>query len=125
MYWYCVLMAAFLPYLCAIIAKSRMRLEENHAPREHVAQLTGFRARANWAQQNGYEAFPVFACAVISAHVTQVSAQTITLWACVFVGARVLYVAAYLLDRPYIRSAVWGGGQLCSVYLLILAAAQG
>ena len=124
MYWYCILIAATLPYLCALIAKSSMRLKENSAPREHIAQLTGFRARANWAQENGYEAFPLFASAVIAAHITQVPAETITLWACVFVGARVVYTAAYILDRPYIRSVVWGGGQLCSIYLLIQAALQ-
>ena len=123
--WYCILIAAFLPYLRAVIAKSRMRLKENHAPREHVAQLTGFRARANWAQENGYEAFPLFASAVIAAHVTQVPAESITLWAWVFVAARVVYIIAYLVDQPYIRSAVWGAGQCCSAYLLILAAMQG
>ena len=101
-----------------------MRLEENHAPREHIAQLTGFRARANWAQENGYEVFPLFASAVIAAHVTHVPPDTITSWAWGFVGARVVFITAYVLDRPYIRSATWGAGQLCSAYLLILAALQ-
>ena len=100
MYWYCVLIAAILPYLCAIIAKSQMRLHENHAPREHIAKVTGFRARANWAQENGYESFPLFASAVIAAHVTNVPAEKISLWARVFVGARVLYSVAYIFDRP-------------------------
>ena len=124
MYWYCILIAAFLPYCCALIAKSRMKIKENHAPREHVAKLTGFRARANWAQKNGYEAFPFFASAVIAAHVTQVPTETITLWAWIFIGARFAYIVAYLVDQPYIRSAVWGAGQCCSAYLLILAALQ-
>lgn len=124
MYWHCLLLAAFLPYICSVIAKSRMSLIENHQPRVHVAQLSGFRARANWAHENGYEAFPFFASAVIAAHVTQVSAETITAWAVAFIVCRIVYIGAYLLDRPYIRSAFWGMGQCCSTYLLVQAAMQ-
>lgn len=124
MYWYCLLIAGILPYLCAVIAKSSMRLKENHAPRTHIAQLSGFRARANWAQENGYETFPLFASAVIAAHVTEVPAESITLWAWMFIGARVIFIIAYIVDQPYVRSAVWGAGQCCSAYLLIQAALQ-
>jgi uncharacterized MAPEG superfamily protein len=56
--------------------------------------------------------------------VTQVPAEVITMWAVVFVGFRVLYIGAYLADRPYIRSVVWGGGQCCSAFLLVQAAMQ-
>ena len=95
MYWYCILIA-LLPYLCAMIAKSSMRLQDNRAPREHIAQLTGFRARANWAQENGYEVFPLFASAVIAAHVTQVPAETITLMGMgICGGPRCVYCRVY------------------------------
>eukprot|EP01035_Chromulina_nebulosa_P035064 gene35064-47116_t len=38
---------------------------DNAAPRVMLAKLDGWRQRANWAQLNGFEAFPPFAAAVI------------------------------------------------------------
>ena len=114
----------YLPQKIQVESPSHSWHHQNNE--EHAAQkentlclcspliLISFRARANWAQENGYEAFPLFASAVIAAHVTQVPAETITLWAWVFVGARIVYIIAYLVDQPYIRSAVWGAGQCCS-----------
>ncbi len=73
-YW-CVLVAAFLPMVCAYIAKSggmgRSRDQggfDNHDPRAWLQRQTGFQARANAAQANSFEALPFFIGAVVIAH---------------------------------------------------------
>ena len=73
-YW-CVLIAALLPIACAGLAKWGMigkpRREggfDNNNPRAWLARQTDWRARANAAQANSFEALPFFIGAVIIAH---------------------------------------------------------
>ena len=102
-----------------MIAKSQMPLEDNKHPRVHIAKLTGFRARANWAQQNGFEAFPLFAASVIGAHATAVPSSTITMWSVAFVVLRILYIVLYVFDKATLRTLVWGLGISCCIVLLV------
>ena len=69
-YW-CVLVAALMPYVAVSIAKSGGERFDNSNPRLWLERQQGFRARANAAQANSFEAFPFFAAAVIVAHLTQ------------------------------------------------------
>ncbi len=67
---WCILIALFLPPLCALIAKvasGRFGMRDNRDPRAFLDTLSGLPAHA--AQQNGYEAFPAFAAAVLVADV--------------------------------------------------------
>jgi uncharacterized MAPEG superfamily protein len=73
-YW-CVLIAALLPLVCATLAKKggfgrapNAGGYDNHAPREWLARQQGAAARANAAQANTFEALPFFIGAVIIAH---------------------------------------------------------
>ena len=49
------------PLCCAPASPGRPQGYDNHNPRAWLAQVTGFRARANAAQTNSFEAFPFFA----------------------------------------------------------------
>ena len=126
-YW-CVLVAAVLPIVWAGAAKfgavrTHERAYSNARPREFLASLTGWPERAQWAQENSYEAFPPFAAAVIIAHVTGNAAQgTIDLLALLFILARVAYGLCYIFDRSTLRSLVWLGGFLCVIGLFVTAA---
>lgn len=73
-YW-CVLVAALLPIVCAGIAKWGTFSKPPHAggydngnPRAWLARQTDWRARANAAQANSFEALPFFIGAVVIAH---------------------------------------------------------
>ena len=57
---------------------------------------------------------PVFTLALLS-----VSTPTTTLMLQIFVVARVLYFAVYLLGLPWIRSCLWWTGLLCTIYLYV------
>lgn len=117
----CVLVAGLLPYVCAMVAKWGFKKFDNHNPREWLAQQTGFRARANAAQANSFESFPLFAAGVIIATLAQVDAARIDLYAFVFVAARVGFMVCYVTDKASLRSLFWLVGLLSVVGLFAAA----
>ncbi len=123
-YW-CVLVMALMPVVCAGIAKSGMmgtpRREggyDNDNPRNWLSLQTDWRARANNAQANTFEALPFFFAAVIIAHQLQAPQWRIDLLALAFVALRIAYVAAYVKNKANLRSAVWVIALLVNVGLL-------
>ena len=128
-YW-CVLMAAILPYLFTGLAKFGPKdpaaqpapKYDNHAPRAHLDKLTGRRLRAHWAQLNSFEAFPFFAAAVIIAHQMQANQEAVDTLAAGFILFRVAYGLAYVSDKPSQRSLMWMGGILCCIGLFVVSA---
>lgn len=119
-YW-CILAAAVLPYFTIAVAKWD-RSFDNARPREWLERRQGVAQRAVWAHQNGFEAFPPFAAAVIVAHLAGAAQPSVDALALVFIAARIAYVGAYLADRPGLRSIVWGIGIACVVGLFVAAA---
>ncbi len=119
-YW-CVLIAAILPYPIVIVAKANKKQFDNSAPREQLAQAEGYRKRANWAQFNAFEAFPPFAAAVIIAHLQHAPQATIDTLAATFIAMRVLHAIFYIANKPTLRSIVWSLGFACVIGLFVLA----
>jgi len=68
---WCLMIAALLPIVCTGIAKWGFKGFDNNRPREWLARQDGWRARANAAQQNSWEAFAIFSAAVLTAHVVE------------------------------------------------------
>ena len=115
---WCVLIASFLPYVATGIAKAGTKFDNNN-PRDWLAKQDGFRRRANAAQANGFEAFPLFAAAAIVATLNHAPAHRIDLLAMAFVAARVLYLALYLADLAVLRSMAWFVGMACAVAIFV------
>jgi len=112
-YW-CVLIAALLPIVCAGIAKSgKFKIPrsdggfDNDNPRAWLARQTDWRARANAAQANSFEALPFFIGAVIIAHQLGAHQARLDLLAFLFVFLRMLYVMMYIAGLSTVRSIVW------------------
>ena len=125
-YW-CILLAAMLPIVCAGIAKSGMMNKprkdggyDNHDPRSWLARQGDWRARANNAQANSFEALPFFFAAVIVAHQLKAVQLSLDLLAVAFVLLRVAYIYLYLTDRAALRSLVWALAFLVNVTILFL-----
>lgn len=123
-YW-CVLVMALLPVVCAGIAKSGMMRTppgeggyDNADPRSWLQRQTEWRARANSAQANTFEALPFFFAAVVIAHQLQASQARVDVLAVVYVLLRLAYVAAYVADMANLRSAIWTLALLANVALL-------
>ncbi len=112
-YW-CVLVAAFLPIVCAAIAKwgtiGKPRSQggfDNVDPRAWLAKQTDWRARANAAQANSFEALPFFMGAVIIAHQMGAYQFRLDLLAFVYVVLRMVYIMLYVAGMANLRSLVW------------------
>ena len=117
-----ILIAGLLPYVCAGIAKWGARDYDNHHPRAWMGHLQGFRARADAAQQNSFEAFPLFAFAVIVPALFDAEPDEIALWGWVYIVLRVIYIYCYISDRASLRSLVWilGLGVVIRLFTLAL-----
>lgn len=125
-YW-CVLVAAMLPIVCAGVAKwgmfGRSRGEggyDNHLPRAWLANQKDWRARANAAQANSFEALPFFLAAVIIAHQIGNMQWRVDMLALVFVLLRLVYIVLYLLDQANARSVVWSLALAANIALLFV-----
>lgn len=121
-YW-CVLIAALMPYVWTGIAKARgVGRYDNRDPRAYLATQSGISQRANAAQLNAFEAFAPFAAAVIVAHLANAMQSTIDGLAIGFVVARTLYGVAYILDQSTLRSLLWFAALGCVIALFIVSA---
>ena len=112
-YW-CVVVAALLPIFCAGLAKwgmfSRSPKDggyDNRLPRAWLASQKDWRARANAAQANSFEALPFFIGAVIIAHQHGALQSRLDVLAFGYVVLRLVYVLLYVADQAMARSAVW------------------
>ncbi|MGE0329549.1 MAG: MAPEG family protein [Ramlibacter sp.] len=125
-YW-CLLVAALLPICCAWLAKSgtfgKPRKDggyDNHDPRGWMARQKDWRARANAAQANSFEALPFFMGAVIVAHQLGAAQARLDILAFVWIVLRVIYVVMYVADLPAMRSAVWTLALIVNIGILFV-----
>ena len=125
-YW-CLLVSALLPIACAGLAKAGMfgkpRREggfDNENPRAWLAKQKDWRARANAAQANSFEALPFFMAAVIIAHQLGAHQGRLDILAFLFVVLRILYVMMYVAGMANIRSIVWSLAFALNVAILFI-----
>jgi len=117
-YW-CVLIAAGLPYLASYIAKiGSFKRRDNEMPREWGARQSGWRARANSAQANSFEGLPLFIGAVIIAHQLGAAQVWLNTLAAAYVVLRVVYIALYVKGLGSARSAVWALAFVVNIAIL-------
>jgi uncharacterized MAPEG superfamily protein len=93
---------------------------DNANPRDPGFYRSGLRARAQGAHQNGFEAFPFFAAAVVLAEMRHVPQGWLDGLAVAFVVLRVVFVGLYLADRPSLRSVAWSAGFVCNLAIFFM-----
>jgi uncharacterized MAPEG superfamily protein len=123
-YWI-LLFAALLPIACAGLAKwgtfNKPRKQggfDNHSPREWLAKQDGWRARANAAQANTFEALPFFFAAVIIAHQLGAGQTKLDLLCFMWLFLRIFYVIAYVGDMAMARTGVWIAAMAVNILIL-------
>ena len=123
-YW-CILVAAILPIVSAGIAKYGLmttpKLQggfDNNNPRGWLARQTDWRARANAAQANTFEALPFFFAAVIIAHQLQARQTLLDILAFMFVVLRVAYIMMYVADMAKTRTCIWTAALVVNIAIL-------
>ena len=120
--FWCVLVAGLLPYAATLKAKIGAGGFDNRNPRDWLGQQDGFRRRANAAQLNSFEAFPLFAAAVLIAHLSGAPQPRVDLLAVIFVLARLAYTALYVANLSTLRSLAWFVGIGSAVAIFVAAA---
>ena len=98
---------------------------DNSNPRDPAFYTDPIRARALGAHQNGIEAFPFFAIAVLLAEFRTGPQRLIDELAVLFLIVRIAYVFTYLGDRPTLRSILWSLGFAINIAIFFMPAIRG
>ena len=113
---------ALMPYVLTIAPVKWIgyRHFDNAKPRDPAFYADPLRSRALGAHQNGIEAFPFFAIAVLLAEFRAAPQNLINELAVLFLIVRVAYVLTYLGDRPTLRSILWNIGFAINIGIFFL-----
>ncbi|HLX16827.1 MAG TPA: MAPEG family protein [Bradyrhizobium sp.] len=101
------------------------RSYDNSKPRDPAFFEDPLRARALGAHQNGIEALPFFAAAVLLAEFRAAPQNLIDELAVLFLIVRIAYVFTYLGDRPTLRSILWTIGFAINIAIFFMPAIRG
>lgn len=91
------------------------------SPRDTPRSLTGTAGRAQRAMNNHFEGLILFAIATLTLTYADKTGSTTAVLATLYLGARLLYLPAYLFGWAPWRSLIWFLGFGATVALLILA----
>ena len=96
------------------------RQYDNAQPRDPAFYQDAIRARALGAHQNGIEAFPFFAAAVLLAEFRSAPQNLINELAVLFLIVRIAYVLTYIGNRPRLRSILWNLGFTINIAIFFI-----
>lgn len=116
---YCVLAAGLMPILWTGVAKARGPRYNNWNVRLWQGKLEGAAQRAHAAHLNSFEAFPLFAVAVIVAQMSGADQAHVDMLALSFIGLRVLYGILYIANQATLRSLVWLAALVCTIMIFV------
>jgi uncharacterized MAPEG superfamily protein len=81
-------------------------------PRFYADKLPDYAKRANWAHQNSFESFILYAPAAVMAYVTSQESTLALLAVVAYLIARLLFSVFYILNVAPLRSLMFGIGSL-------------
>ena len=113
-----VVVASLVP-LGAARSQANFTIADLAAPRAMADRLPEWGKRASWAHQNSFEAFTLFAPAVLLCLIAQVHAPTAIAAAWIHPALRLAYIAAYVANLPPLRSLCWAGAMVCTGVLYV------
>jgi uncharacterized MAPEG superfamily protein len=122
---WCVFGALLLSLLTiAPIKWIGFRRFDNARPRDPSFYEGPIASRALGAHQNGIEAFPFFAAAVLLAEFRLCPQRLVDELSILFLIVRVAYVFTYIGNRPTLRSILWSLGFAINVAIFFMPALQ-
>ena len=113
-----VVVASLVP-LGAARSQADFTLADLRAPRAMAERLPAWGKRANWAHQNSFEAFTLFAPACLLALVSGVHGTLANALALAWPVLRLAYIGAYVADLPPLRSLCWAGAMVSTGVLYV------
>lgn len=93
--------------LMGVPANLQLGVEYTTGPRDEPRTLTGIAGRLKRALDNHFEALIMFTLAVVVVTLAGRASGFTAACAWTYLGARVLYVPAYALGTPMLRSLIW------------------
>jgi uncharacterized MAPEG superfamily protein len=120
---WCIFACLMLTLLSIAAVKwLKYRVFDNSKPRDPAFYEDPIAARALGAHQNGIEAFPFFAAAVLLAEFRACPQNLVNELAVLFVIVRIAYVFTYIGNRPTLRSILWNVGFAINIAIFFLPA---
>tara|TARA_B100000767_G_C19757151_1_gene533475 strand:+ start:1943 stop:2332 length:390 start_codon:yes stop_codon:yes gene_type:complete len=116
------MMPIILNFISHYFKHKEFGVVDNNNPRQQAAGLSGAGSRSIAAQQNAWEALPLFSAAILGAYLMGASADQMLLPAYIFLGMRVAHAICYLADLAILRSIVWIIGLISCIWILQLGA---
>jgi len=113
-----VVVASIVP-LGAARSQADFTIADLAAPRAMFERLPAWGQRANWAHQNSFEAFILFAPACLLGLYGGAGGTVITICALAWPALRLAYIGAYVANLPLPRSLCWAGAMVCTGILYI------
>jgi uncharacterized MAPEG superfamily protein len=106
---FCAILLGLVQLLLAVLPSVAARgLPWAAGPRDQPgAPLSTIGGRLDRAYRNFLETFVFFAAAVLLAHALGRSTPNSVLGAQIYLWARVLYVPAYVIPIPFVRTLIW------------------
>ena len=119
---FCAILLGILQLFLAVIMGLRSAgLAWAAGPRDEAKARPGrIAGRLERAFENLLETFPFFAAAVLLVHALDRSTHASVLGSQIYIWARVLYVPAYVIAIPFVRTLIWSASLLG--ILIVLAA---
>ena len=105
--------------LYSALAQMQVGTKYAASPRDEPRQLTGKAGRAQRAMNNHFEGLILFTIAVLVVTLSAQSSATTQTAAWLYLGARILYVPAYLIGKGPWRSLIWFVGFLATFVMLL------
>ncbi len=118
-------LAALLQVLqfCAysITSIAQVGIYKAAGPRDKSIELTGSAGRLQRAMNNHFEGLILFTIAVVAVTYSDQTSAITMLCAFTYLGARILYVPAYVFGLAPWRSVIWFVGLAATVVMLLSA----
>lgn len=92
-------------------------------PRSYADKLPDYAKRANWAHQNSFESFTLYAPAAVIAYITGQDSTAALFAVVAYLIARLLFSGFYILNVAPLRSLMFGIGSI-SIFGLYFMSCQ-
>ncbi|HEY2446927.1 MAG TPA: MAPEG family protein [Rhizomicrobium sp.] len=119
---FCAIVLGLVQLVLAILASVLGRgVPWGVGPRdEGWPSLGSFGGRIERAWRNFIETFPLFAGAALLVHILDKSTSTSVLGAHIYIWARLLYLPAYAIAIPYVRTLIWSAS-IVGIAMVLMA----
>lgn len=105
----------------AVPANMVLGTKKTTGPRDEPLEIGGKAGRLNRAFLNHFESLTLFTIAVVVLVLGEHTNGLTALAAWTYLGARILYIPAYVFHVPFLRSLIWGVGFFAIIVMLVVS----